>query len=59
MWKAILALALIAAALLGGLLVLRSSSKLGMPSEEVLGRAKKRARDLSADEQKGGDDADR
>jgi len=37
--------------LVGGIMALRSSSKTGMPSQEVLDRATQRARKLDAAEQ--------
>jgi hypothetical protein len=48
--KAIIIIALVVGALIGGLLTLRSSGRLGMPSDAVLERASKRARDLAAAE---------
>jgi hypothetical protein len=50
MAKAIIIIALVAAVLIGGLLTLRRSGRTGMPSEEVLGRAAKRAREQAAAE---------
>jgi len=50
MLKAAIIVILVIAALLGGLLSLRSSGRAGMPSEEVLKRAAKRARELEAEE---------
>jgi Protein of unknown function (DUF2897) len=46
--KAIIIFVLVAGALIGGLLVLRSSTRSGMPDEAVLKRAAQRARDLNA-----------
>jgi Protein of unknown function (DUF2897) len=43
MLKTLLVIALVVAVLLGGMLALRSSRQLGMPSDEVLKRAAKRA----------------
>lgn len=48
MLKAVLIIALVAAALIGGLLTLRNSGRTGMPSEDVLKRAAERARELAA-----------
>jgi hypothetical protein len=48
MLKAIIIIVLVVGALLGGLLTLRSSGRLGLPSDEVLKRASKRARDQAA-----------
>ena len=48
--KAIIIFVLVAGALIGGLLVLRSSTRSGMPDEAVLKRAAQRARDLNAQE---------
>ncbi len=47
MLKALLIIALVVGALIGGLLTLRSSSRTGMPDADVLGRASKRARELA------------
>ncbi len=43
---------LVVAMLIGGLLVLRNSAKSGMPSQEVLDRAKRRERDLEQAERR-------
>jgi hypothetical protein len=48
--KAAIIVMLVIAALVGGLLTLRSSGRAGMPSEEVLKRAAQRARELDAEE---------
>jgi hypothetical protein len=48
MLKAILIIALVLAALIGGLFTLRSSARTGMPDEEVLKRAATRAREQQA-----------
>jgi len=50
MLKAAIIVILVVAALVGGLLTLRSSGRVGMPSEEVLKRAAQRARELEAAE---------
>jgi Protein of unknown function (DUF2897) len=50
MLKAILIIVLVVAVLVGGLLTLRSSSRLGMPDASVLERAAKRAREQAAAE---------
>jgi hypothetical protein len=50
MLKAIIVIVLVAGALIGGLLTLRSSGRAGMPSDEVLKRASKRAREQAAAE---------
>lgn len=55
MIKALFIIALVVAALVGGILTLRSSARTGMPSDEVIERAKKRERALEAAE-KAGDD---
>jgi hypothetical protein len=55
MLKAALIIALVLAALVGGILTLRSSARTGMPSDEVLKRASQRARELDAVE-KGSDE---
>jgi FtsZ-interacting cell division protein ZipA len=52
--KAIFIIIVVVAVLVGGLLALRSSRHTGMPSEDVLKRATKRA-----DEQASKDEADR
>jgi preprotein translocase subunit SecG len=51
MFKTLLVIALVVAVLLGGMLALRSSKRLGMPSDEVLKRAAKRSGE-QADEDK-------
>ena len=48
--KAILIIVLVVGVLVGGLLTLRRSGRAGMPSDEVLKRAAKRARERDADE---------
>jgi Protein of unknown function (DUF2897) len=48
MIKTLLIFLLVAAVIGGGLLTLRSSRKSGMPSEDVLKRASKRAAEQSA-----------
>ena len=48
MLKAILIIALVIGALIGGLLTLRSSTRTGMPEEDVLKRAAGRAREQQA-----------
>jgi hypothetical protein len=48
MIKTLLIFALVVAVLFGGLLVLRSSRRLGMPSDEVLKRAADHAREQAA-----------
>ncbi|HWX29383.1 MAG TPA: DUF2897 family protein [Steroidobacteraceae bacterium] len=50
MIKAIIIIVLVVGALIGGLLTLRSSGRAGMPSDEVLQRASKRAREQAAAE---------
>ena len=50
MVKALIIFALVAAVLVGGLMVLRSSGRAGLPSREVLERAAKRAREQAAAE---------
>ena len=49
MLKAILIIVLVVGVLVGGLLTLRRSGRAGMPSDEVLKRAAKRAREMDAD----------
>jgi hypothetical protein len=48
--KAIIIIVLVAAVLIGGLLTLRNSGRAGMPDDEVLKRAAKRARELKDDD---------
>jgi uncharacterized membrane protein YciS (DUF1049 family) len=48
MLKALLIIGLVLAVLIGGILTLRSSVRTGMPNEEVLKRAARRARELDA-----------
>ena len=50
MFKAFFIIALVVVVLIGGLLALRSSGRAGMPSEDVLERAAKRARDTASRE---------
>jgi hypothetical protein len=54
MFKAIVIIVLVIAVVLGGLMTLRNSGRVGMPDEAVLKRAAKRAREQAAAE----DDAD-
>ena len=58
MIHAVLAIMLVVGALVGGLLTLRASTRLGMPSEEVIERAKRRERARRAREGDGADDQD-
>jgi len=46
--KAFIVIALVVALILGGLLALRSARNAGMPSQDVLDRARKRAREQEA-----------
>jgi hypothetical protein len=56
MFKAIIIIVLVVGALVGGLLTLRSSGRMGLPNDEVLRRAAKRAREqAAADEAAQGD----
>lgn len=48
MLRALLIIGLVIAVLVGGLFTLLSTRSLGTPSDEVLERAKKRARELGA-----------
>lgn len=50
MLKAVLIIALVAGALIGGLLILRNSGRLGVPDDAVLKRAAKRAREFKDDD---------
>jgi preprotein translocase subunit SecG len=54
MVKALLIIAVVVAALIGGILVLRGSSRAGMPGDAVIGRAKERERDIEAREKRDG-----
>jgi predicted small integral membrane protein len=48
MFKAVIIFIVVIAILLGGMLALRSSRRTGMPDEDVLKRAAKRAREQAA-----------
>lgn len=48
MLKAIIIIALVVAVLIGGLLTLRNSGRVGLPDDSVLRRAAKRAREQAA-----------
>ena len=50
MLKGAIIVILVIVALVGGLLTLRSSGRVGLPDEEVLKRAAQRARELDAAE---------
>jgi hypothetical protein len=50
MLKSIIIIVLVVAVLGGGLLALKRSGRAGMPSQDVLDRATKRARNLAASE---------
>ncbi|HME38038.1 MAG TPA: hypothetical protein VKG63_03660 [Steroidobacteraceae bacterium] len=52
MFKAIIIIGLVVAVLIGGLLTLRNSGRSGLPNEDVLQRASKRAREQAAAEQR-------
>jgi hypothetical protein len=58
MFKAIIIIVLVVGALVGGLLTLRSSGRVGLPNDEVLQRAAKRARDQAAAEKAADEDKD-
>jgi hypothetical protein len=51
MLKAIIIIVLVVGAVVGGLLTLRNSGRAGMPNDEVLRRATKRAREQAAAEE--------
>ena len=55
MFKAIIIIILVVAVLAGGLLTLRNSGRAGLPSDDVLKRAAKRAREQDAAEDANGD----
>jgi hypothetical protein len=57
MVKVVVLIVVLVALILGTMMTLRSSARTGMPSGEVLERAKRRARELEAGE-KGADGAD-
>lgn len=48
MFRAVIVIVIVAAVLIGGMLVLRSSRNTGMPSEDVLKRSAERARQQAA-----------
>ena len=50
MFKAIIIIVLVIGFVVGGLLTLRGSGRAGMPNDEVLRRASKRAREQAAEE---------
>jgi hypothetical protein len=50
--KAIVIIFIVVAVLVGGLLTLRSSGRAGMPGQDVLERASKRARENAAEDSK-------
>jgi hypothetical protein len=52
-FRAIAIIIVVVGAVVGGLLFLRSSASTGMPSADVLERAKKRAREQQASEDDG------
>ena len=52
MLKAIIIIVLVVGALVGGLLTLRSSARTGMPSEDVIARAKEREKSQQAKDEK-------
>jgi hypothetical protein len=51
MLKAIIIIVLVVGALVGGLLTLRNSGRVGLPDDSVLQRAAKRAREQAAAEE--------
>jgi hypothetical protein len=53
--KAIVIIVLVVGVLIGGLLTLRSSRSAGMPSQDVLDRAKERAREQASKDDKESD----
>jgi hypothetical protein len=50
--KAVIIIVVVVGALIGGLLTLRSTRGAGMPGQDVLDRAKQRAREQSAKDEK-------
>jgi hypothetical protein len=52
MFKAIVIIVLVVGVLIGGLLTLRNSGRMGLPDDEVLRRAAKRAREQADAEDK-------
>lgn len=50
--KAVIIIVLVVGALIGGLLTLRSTRSAGMPDKEVMERAKQRAREQAAKDDK-------
>ena len=59
MLKALLITALVVAALIGGLLTLRSSARTGMPDAETLKRAASREREQQTKDEAGKDEIGR
>jgi hypothetical protein len=58
MLKAVIIIVLVVGVLVGGLLTLRNSGRAGLPSDEVLKRAAKRAREQAASEESAKGDKD-
>jgi hypothetical protein len=56
--KAVIIIVLVVGVLVGGLLTLRNSGRAGLPSDEVLKRAAKRAREQAASEESAKGDKD-
>jgi hypothetical protein len=56
MFKAIIIIVIVVAVLVGGLLTLRNSGRAGLPSDDVLKRAAKRAREQAVTEEAGDKD---
>jgi hypothetical protein len=50
--KAVIIILLVVGALIGGLLTLRSTRSAGMPNKDVMDRAKQRAREQAAKDEK-------
>ena len=55
MSKALIIILLVVGALVGGLLALLRSTRTGMPTQDVLERAKRRERELEEQEKRDGD----
>jgi hypothetical protein len=55
MSTAAIVIVVVTVVIVGGVLSLRSSAKTGMPAQDVLDRARRRARELEARDKNGGD----
>jgi hypothetical protein len=55
MSTAVIVIVVVIVVIVGGVLTLRSSARTGMPAQDVLDRASRRARELEARDKDGGD----